>query len=178
MIFTREMTDSCRFRGIVRILCSRPSIRMRIIISFSDGSQWISEAFSMKARSMMELTSRIVGAATSPLSVMADASPDVTSSSPSPASARICAIACAAPSLPYSVLIAWSTALPAAIIGTMFFLLTIFACSIAMKFVGSAIARKSISFDTDTGTIRFSRASAFGIYCDISGLISVFVRSM
>ena len=62
MILIREMTELCRSFGTVRIMRIRPSIRMRTTISVSRGSRWISLARSLMARSMMELTRRMVGA--------------------------------------------------------------------------------------------------------------------
>ena len=63
MIFRREMTVLCRLAGTVSILWSRPSIRIRTTISPCWGSRWMSLARSLKARSMRELTKRMVGAA-------------------------------------------------------------------------------------------------------------------
>ena len=98
MTFSRETTEDCRFLGTVRILRSRPSIRIRTRTSPSWGSRWISLARSTTARSMMELTSRTVGAdCTSPsrmLTLLTGAA------SLSRASRFMSSMARAAPSLP------------------------------------------------------------------------------
>ena len=68
MILMREMTDICSSRGTVMIWRREPSMRMRIRISSPTGSRWMSLAFSVQARSMMEFTRRMVGAASSSVS--------------------------------------------------------------------------------------------------------------
>ncbi len=63
IIFIREITGPCSSWGTVMILRSTPSMRIRMVMLSSPGSMWISLAPSVAARSMMEFTSRMAGAA-------------------------------------------------------------------------------------------------------------------
>ena len=99
MIFKREMTVLCSSAGTVRTRRSRPSMRMRTTISPSCGSRWISLARSAKARSMRELTKRMVGAP-SLLSLSFTSCAGTISGPAAPASRFISSMTRAVPSLP------------------------------------------------------------------------------
>ncbi len=63
MIFRREITELWSSRGTGMMARRAPSMRMRMVMLSSPGSMWMSEAPSVQARSMMEFTSRMAGAA-------------------------------------------------------------------------------------------------------------------
>ena len=65
-----------------------------------------------------------------------------------------------------------------AIIGTMRFLEVRCASSMAMKFSGSAMARNSWSLEMRTGTTFMRFARFLSTYRDISGAMSILVKSM
>ena len=106
----------------------------------------------------MEFTRRTIGVAFSWFSLVLA----ISFSAAAAVSARICAIAWAAPSFPYKTLMACFTAGSEAIIGTIRFLEVRWASSTAMKFNGSAIARYSWSLETRTGTMFIFLARFFG----------------
>ncbi len=95
------------------------------------------------ARSMMELTSRMVGPSSDVSCALS-----TTASSRMPASARMAAMASAAFTFSYRMLMACRTADDVAIMGTIFLRLVSLARSIAMKFKGSDIARNRLSLTT------------------------------
>ena len=182
MILRREITDACSSFGTVRIVRSTPSMRIRTCRSASRGSRWMSLARSVAARSMMLFTRRTVGAdcasASSP-SVEVWNEPAAASSEPVARASRfISSMARAAPSLPYSVMMARMSESCVATIGTTRLRVAFFTASMAMKFSGSLMARYTSSGVVRTGTTLYWRATFFEITRLISGSRSIADRSM
>ena len=181
MIFKREMTEACSSFGTVRIVRSTPSIRMRTCRSISRGSRWISLARSVAARSMMLFTRRTVGAdcasASSPSVEVWNDSVEASSAPVVRASRFISSMARAAPSLPYSVMMARISESCVVTIGMTRFRVAFFTASMAMKFSGSLMARHTSSGEVRTGTTLYWRATFLLITRLSSGSRSIAERS-
>jgi hypothetical protein len=83
MIFMRARIEARNLRGARLASRSAPSTRNRTTTSFSPGSMWISEARSLTAWNISELTQRMIGASSLRSRMSTSSSPCPNSSSPS-----------------------------------------------------------------------------------------------
>ena len=126
----------------------------------------------------MLFTNRTVGALCASASSPSVDEVNVAVSSEALTSRRISSMARAAPSLPYSVMIARWIASLVATIGTTRLRDAVFTASMARKLSGSLMARKTSSGVALTGTTPYVRATFFEMTLLISGSMSYWERSM
>ena len=172
MIFIRLITGPWSSWGTVITGRRAPSMRMRMTMLSSPGSMWISLAPSVQARSMMEFTSRMAGAASASSSSTATPGAAMVAAGANwlpIRSRRMSSMACIAPWLLYRFCTARSTAAAVAISGTTRRRVTARTSSMATKFRGSAMATWMSVRVTRTGTTRYFLAMLFGTTWASSG---------